>query len=215
MRDIYSGTLLFFTAQNNMGPPGFLSLFVFIPLTRKGCAMANDNLPLSKLTLIDAVAQLCKHFAVPTLLFALSATRIPSIPPTVQNGIVLPLDLVWMLFLWCLACDAWFLLARHWRDLLNAGTSCMLSFFSALGSVLDGAAGSAVASIMKGVSPLLSLILVAMVIASAYSWIESTVPEATQNALGAIALVCIIIAVLFAPLSTLIGDIKAIAATLR
>lgn len=215
MRDVHSSIPLFFTAQNNIGPPGFLSLFVFVPLTRKGCAMANDSLPLSKLTLIDAVAQLCKHFAVPTLLLALLATRIPSIPPLFENGTVLPLDLVWILFLWCLACDAWFLLARHWRDLLNAGTSCMLSFFSALGSALDGAAGSAVASILKCVSPLLSFILVAMVIASACSWIESAVPEDTQNALGTITLVCIFIAVLFPPLSTLTGDIKAIAATLR
>lgn len=171
--------------------------------------------PIPRRSLLDATLQLCKDFAIPTMATVLLAMSLPPIPLSVEADATIPFSLVGAFLLWCSVCDAWFLLMRYWRNLIDVIASCASGFFDALGAALDGAAGAAIAGIMKCVSPLLTLALVTMAVTLACSWIESVAPESLRSALAAGALIGVTIAVAFPPLRTLARDLHALATALR
>ncbi|OUO87564.1 hypothetical protein B5F40_13590 [Gordonibacter sp. An230] len=171
--------------------------------------------PIPRLSPLDAALQLCKDFAVPTIASALLAMSLPSFPPSIETDAAIPFGFVGAFLLWCSVCDAWFLLMRYWRNLIDMIASCVSGFFDALGAALDGSAGAAIAGIMKCASPLLILALIIMAVTLACSWVESTAPESLCNVLTATVLVGVTVAVTLVPLRTLAKDLRALATALR
>lgn len=164
---------------------------------------------------LDAAIQLLKDFAVPTAaLFAL-ATWTPFTETPVELIPFSLMDALWRPLIWCLLCDAWFILLRFGIALLVACGDFGIALMESMGAIIDGSAGGAIGALVKGMRPLLIACIAAIAASLIWTLVESVCPEELKPMLSiAIGLACLA-CIVGPPVKVLVRDAATLATAWR
>lgn len=164
---------------------------------------------------LHAVLQLLKDFAVPTVIFFALKAWTPFIEASAKLVPPSPMSALWYPLLWCLLCDAWFILMRFGIALLGACGDVAIASMEAAGAMVDGSAGGAIGIIFRAMKPLIlgSIALVAVV--SVLTSIESACSDEFKPMFEIAVALAFLAGIIGPPTKILTRDIAALTSALR
>lgn len=199
------------------GPPrlSFLMPHFAIQPIMKGSVM-QSHVPSQKTqSKLDAVLQLLKDFAVPTVIFFALQAWTPFVEASAKLVPPSPMSALWYLLLWCLLCDAWFILMRFGIALLGACGNVVIAFIEATGAAVDGSMGGVIGISIKALKPF----IIGLIAVAAVGWVLMGVESACPNEFKPmleIAIALGFLACIVGPSAkTLARDIAALTSALR